>query len=160
MHGCAIVVLIVAGLGDPSGTGIACSFLKNMKRMGKDPVNRLLGKPEAAAITGTGADLRKLQHKEAGKLLREKFQVDQETIDNLNRWERIGVLRHLSTEAVAKGIAPEVSLRSLPCFSCGLAALLVDMCSPESAIPLLSAPSLSMTKPHDYQRPKHLLFEE
>jgi hypothetical protein len=84
------------------------SYLKNMKRMGKDPVNRLLGKSDAAAITGTGADLRKLHNNEAGKLLKEKFQVDQETIDKLDRWERIGVLRHLSTEALAKGVAPEV----------------------------------------------------
>jgi Protein of unknown function (DUF3591) len=97
-----------AGLGDPSGCGMAMSYLKNMKRMGRDPVNRLLGKADAAAITGTGADLRKLHNKEAGDLLREKFQVDQETIDKLDRWERIGVLRHLSTEALAKGVAPEV----------------------------------------------------
>ena len=112
---------LFAGLGDPSGTGLAISYLKNMKRMGKDPVNRLLGKPEAAAITGTGADLRKLHNKEAGRLLKEKFQVDQETIDNLNRWERIGVLRHLSTEAVAKGIAPEVRPAALP--HCGAVTL-------------------------------------
>lgn len=93
---------------------MAMSYLKSNKRMGKDPVSRLLGKTDAAAITGTGADLRKLHNKEAGKLLREKFKMEQEMIDKLDRWERIGVLRQLSNEAVAKGIDPEVRPLCLP----------------------------------------------
>jgi acetate kinase len=53
------------GLGDPSGKGLAMSYLKNMKRLGKDPVNRMLGKQEgAASIMGTTSDLRKLPNKQ------------------------------------------------------------------------------------------------
>ena len=44
-----------AGMGDPSGRGIALSYVKNMRRRGVDPVNRLLPKHESAAITGTQA---------------------------------------------------------------------------------------------------------
>ena len=55
-----------AGMGDPSGQGLAMSYLKNMKRLGKDPVNRILGKQDgAAAIMGTASDLRKLPNKQA-----------------------------------------------------------------------------------------------
>ena len=53
-------------MGDPSGQGLAMSYLKNMKRLGKDPVNRILGKQDgAAAIMGTASDLRKLPNKQA-----------------------------------------------------------------------------------------------
>ena len=52
-------------MGDPSGRGLAMSFLKNMKRLGKDPVNRILGKQDgAASIMGTNSDLRKLPNKQ------------------------------------------------------------------------------------------------
>lgn len=43
------VTSVHAGMGDPSGKGIAMSYLKNMKRLGKDPVNRILGKQDGAA---------------------------------------------------------------------------------------------------------------
>jgi hypothetical protein len=95
---------VCSGIGDPSGKGLAMSYLKNMKRLGKDPVNRLLSKQEAAQITGTTADLRKLPNKDAGDLLRTKYGVPEETIERLDRWERIGVLRELATQAVKKGV--------------------------------------------------------
>lgn len=94
-----------AGLGDPSGCGLAMSFVKDMKRLGKDPVNRMLSKQEAPSITGTVSDLRKLPHKQVGEMLVKEFNVDRETVDTLDRWERIGVLRELSNQACVAGQA-------------------------------------------------------
>jgi hypothetical protein len=92
-------------LGDPSGRGLALSYLKNMKRLGKDPVNRMLGKQDAASIMGTTSDLRKLPNKEVGEILKKQFNMDAATIGGLDRWERIGVLRELSNQACMSGTA-------------------------------------------------------
>ena len=91
-------------MGDPSGRGIAISYVKNMRRRGLDPVNRLLPKQDAAAITGTQADLRKLGNAEAGKLLVEKFDINRDIVKSLDRWRRIDALRQLSTAALAQGV--------------------------------------------------------
>ena len=94
-----------AGLGDPSGCGLAMSYLRSPKRIGRDPIRRILTKQQATAnITGTTADLRKLSNTEVGNLLKEKFNFDDATIKTLRRWERIGVLRELSNQAAEKGM--------------------------------------------------------
>lgn len=99
------MVMMIVGLGDPSGRGLAMSYVKDMKRLGKDPVNRMLSKQEAPSITGTVSDLRKLPHKQVGEMLVKEFNVPAETVETLDRWERIGVLRELSNQACVAGQA-------------------------------------------------------
>ena len=53
-------------------------------------------------VTGTEADLRKLSMVDASELLKH-YGVSDEVIDKLKRWDRIGMIRKLSTQAAVAG---------------------------------------------------------
>eukprot|EP00198_Chlamydomonas_reinhardtii_P013396 XP_001702733.1 TafII-250 protein [Chlamydomonas reinhardtii] len=73
--------------------------------------NRVTGRPESlkekppaeGSITGTDADLRKLGHEEAGRMLM-GWGVKKEVVDSMtNRWRRIDLVRKLATQAALEG---------------------------------------------------------
>jgi len=93
----------LTGLGDPSGQGEGFSFLreadaKPQKAVGQSNLNSQIKK-----ITGTEDDLRKLTMKQMASLLR-SYGMPQKQIDTLKRWDRVHVIRDLSTKAASDGI--------------------------------------------------------
>jgi Protein of unknown function (DUF3591) len=94
----------LTGLGDPSGLGEGFSFIreadaKPIKSVGVG----LLNGPDLKKITGTEDDLRKLTMKQMAALLR-SYGMAQKQIDTLKRWDRVHVIRDLSTKAASDGI--------------------------------------------------------
>jgi Protein of unknown function (DUF3591) len=94
----------LTGLGDPSGLGEGYSFIreadaKPSKSVGPAVVNG----PDLKKITGTEDDLRKLTMKQMAALLR-SYGMAQKQIDTLKRWDRVHVIRDLSTKAASDGI--------------------------------------------------------
>jgi len=92
----------LTGLGDPSGVGEGFSFLrendtKPSKSVGTGPIN------QKDKITGTEDDLRKLTMKQMANILR-SYGMAQNFIDTLKRWDRVHVIRDLSTKAASDGI--------------------------------------------------------
>ncbi|XP_065336082.1 transcription initiation factor TFIID subunit 1 [Cloeon dipterum] len=93
-------LLQLNGPADPTGCGEGFSYV----RMPNKPTQ---SKEEQEAqpkrtVTGTDADLRRLSLNNAKELLR-KFQVPEEEIKKLSRWEVIDVVRTLSTEKAKAG---------------------------------------------------------
>jgi len=92
----------LSGLGDPSGFGEGISFLRK--------VDNKPAKATAAAnsdldamkkITGTEDDLRKLTMKEMAEILRQFGHMDEKQIAALKRWDRVHVIREISTRAAS-----------------------------------------------------------
>jgi transcription initiation factor TFIID subunit 1 len=93
----------LTGLGDPSGQGEGFSFIREVdprpgKAVGSGALNADIKK-----ITGTEADLRKMTMKQMAALLR-SYNMPQKEIDRLKRWDRVHVIRDLSTRAANDGI--------------------------------------------------------
>jgi transcription initiation factor TFIID subunit 1 len=96
----------LTGLGDPSGVGEGFSFLreadtKPTKSFGIGPINAQ--NAQMKKITGTEDDLRKLTMKQMAKILR-SYGMAQKQIETLKRWDRVHVIRDLSTKAASDGI--------------------------------------------------------
>jgi len=95
----------LTGLGDPSGIGEGFSFLREAdtkanKSSGSGPMGQTA---EMKKITGTSDDLRKLTMKQMGRILR-SYGMPQKQVDTLKRWDRVHVIRDLSTKAASDGI--------------------------------------------------------
>ena len=85
-----------SGVADPTGHGLGFSYVKvsnKPARLAKE--EREVGPKKL--VTGTDADLRKLSLKEAKEMLR-KFNIKEEDIAGLSRWEIIDVIRTISTQ--------------------------------------------------------------
>ncbi|CAH0481011.1 unnamed protein product [Peronospora belbahrii] len=116
-------MLQLGGIGDPTGRGEGFSFVRVPQSRAKkkdgeeDAVPTAESKISAetaavqkavAAVTGTTADLRKLKMKEAGDVLRNLGLADAD-INKLRRWDRIHMVRELSSRATAHGVAGSLS---------------------------------------------------
>lgn len=114
-------MLKLGGIGDPTGRGEGFSFV----RVPQSRAKKKEGEEEAAAggnasaeaaavqkavaaVTGTTADLRKLKMKEAGDVLR-NLGLAEADIKKLRRWDRIHMVRELSSRATAHGVAGSLS---------------------------------------------------
>ena len=99
----------LTGIGDPSGVGEAFSLLREDERKS----NKLLTQNDGALnaqikkITGTENDLRKLTMKQMASLLRSYGMKDKQ-ISALKRWDRVHVIRDLSTKAASDGMGDEM----------------------------------------------------
>ncbi|CAN6352149.1 unnamed protein product [Urochloa humidicola] len=83
--------LEITGFGDPSGLGLGFSYVKKRTAAAKNTL-----------VTGTDADLRRLSNDAARHLLL-KFGIPEEQIDKLTRWDRITMVRKLSSEKAISG---------------------------------------------------------
>lgn len=101
----------LTGFGDPSGCGEAYNFLREadtrvgrstLVRAGDGALNAQIKK-----ITGTQNDLRKLTMKQMASLLRSYGMKDKQ-IAVLKRWDRVHVIRDLSTKAASDGMGDEL----------------------------------------------------
>ena len=102
--------LQVNGVADPTGRGEGFSYVRqpfkptNTKQ--EEEQEKQQQKEQAAQnkrmVTGTDADLRRLNLKDAKKLLL-KYGLPQEEIDKLKRWEIIDVVRTMSTQKAKEG---------------------------------------------------------
>ncbi|DBA04809.1 TPA: hypothetical protein N0F65_004446 [Lagenidium giganteum] len=111
-------MLQLGGIGDPTGRGEGFSFVRvpqsrAKKKEGEDESAAGANAESAvqkavAAVTGTTADLRKLKMKEAGDVLRNLGLADAD-IKKLRRWDRIHMVRELSSRATAHGVAGSLS---------------------------------------------------
>ncbi|RLN71276.1 hypothetical protein BBJ28_00015098 [Nothophytophthora sp. Chile5] len=115
-------MLQLGGIGDPTGRGEGFSFVRvpqsrAKKKDGEEEAPAAESKLSAesaavqkavAAVTGTTADLRKLKMKEAGDVLRNLGLADAD-IKKLRRWDRIHMVRELSSRATAHGVAGSLS---------------------------------------------------
>jgi len=95
----------LTGLGDPSGIGEGFSFLREVdtkpsKSASSGPIGQTA---EMKKITGTSDDLRKLTMKQMGRILK-SYGMASKHIDTLKRWDRVHVIRDLSTKAASDGI--------------------------------------------------------
>ena len=95
----------LTGLGDPSGIGEGFSFLREVDtKPSKAPKSGPIGQTaEMKKITGTSDDLRKLTMKQMGRILK-SYGMATKQIDTLKRWDRVHVIRDLSTKAASDGI--------------------------------------------------------
>uniref|UniRef100_A0A7S1BN05 Bromo domain-containing protein n=1 Tax=Corethron hystrix TaxID=216773 RepID=A0A7S1BN05_9STRA len=99
----------LTGLGDPSGRREAFNFLREQdNKPAKNSVPVTGGGAENALaarikkITGTDNDLRKLNMKQMAHILR-SYGLEQKEIDTLKRWDRVHVIRDLSTRTASDG---------------------------------------------------------
>lgn len=101
--------LELTGFADPSGVGEGFDFRRaadKAKAKGKKGIalsNDGALKAQIKKITGTDNDLRKLTMKQMGAMLR-SFNMPQSKIDTLKRWDRVHVIRDLSTKAASDGV--------------------------------------------------------
>ncbi len=94
----------LTGLGDPSGIGEGFSFLREADtKQSKSSGGGMGQTAEMKKITGTSDDLRKLTMKQMGRILR-SYGMAQKYVDTLKRWDRVHVIRDLSTKAASDGI--------------------------------------------------------
>eukprot|EP00775_Hariotina_reticulata_P011322 gene11322-11472_t len=87
--------LLLMGGGDPTGRGRGFAFTREDLKKGKDDAGTGPGvrAKDDGTITGTDADLRRLGHRRAGELLLTKFNMPEETVAQLARWDRIDAIR-------------------------------------------------------------------
>lgn len=101
--------LELTGFADPSGVGEGFDFRRaadKAKAKGKKGIVLSSDgalKAQIKKITGTDNDLRKLTMKQMGAMLR-SFNMPQSKIDTLKRWDRVHVIRDLSTKAASDGV--------------------------------------------------------
>ena len=102
-HGSGMMKL--TGMGDPSGLGEAYSFIREIDTKPSKTAAASDGALNAQIkkITGTDNDLRKLTMKQMASLLR-SYGMAQKDIDRLKRWDRVHVIRDLSTKAASDGM--------------------------------------------------------
>jgi len=102
-HGTGMMRL--TGLADPSGQGEAYNFLREIETKSHKGGTTADGALNAQIkkITGTENDLRKLTMKQMASLLR-SYGMEQKQIDKLKRWDRVHVIRDLSTKAASDGM--------------------------------------------------------
>lgn len=93
----------LTGLGDPSGRGEGFSFIREADSKPSKSVGNAALSAQVKKITGTEDDLRKLTMKQMASLLR-SYGMAQKQIDTLKRWDRVHVIRDLSTKAASDGI--------------------------------------------------------
>lgn len=98
----------LTGLGDPSGIGNAYNLLretdgKTGSRASVAASNKDL-EDRVKKITGTDNDLRKLNMTQMASILR-SYGMQQKDIDVLRRWDRVHVIRDLSTKAASDNIS-------------------------------------------------------
>jgi transcription initiation factor TFIID subunit 1 len=98
----------LTGLGDPSGIGNAFNLLretdgKTGPRAAVAASNKDL-EDRVKKITGTDNDLRKLNMTQMASILR-SYGMQQKDIDVLRRWDRVHVIRDLSTKAASDNIS-------------------------------------------------------
>ncbi|RUS77280.1 hypothetical protein EGW08_014944, partial [Elysia chlorotica] len=93
-------LLQLNGLADPTGCGEGFSYIKvPNKPQAKEEAKET---PVKKTVTGTDADLRRLNLQDAKQLLR-KFGVHESEIKKLSRWEVIDVVRTMSTQQAKQG---------------------------------------------------------
>uniref|UniRef100_A0A182VQB5 Transcription initiation factor TFIID subunit 1 n=1 Tax=Anopheles minimus TaxID=112268 RepID=A0A182VQB5_9DIPT len=94
-------ILQLNGPADPTGCGEGFSYVRMPNKPTQQNKEETESQPKRT-VTGTDADLRRLSLNNAKALLR-KFQVPEEEIKKLSRWEVIDVVRTLSTEKAKAG---------------------------------------------------------
>lgn len=99
----------LTGIGDPSGVGEAYNFLREADTRSSKSTSTSDGALSAQIkkITGTQNDLRKLTMKQMASLLRSYGMKDKQ-IAVLKRWDRVHVIRDLSTKAASDGMGDEM----------------------------------------------------
>lgn len=101
----------LTGIGDPSGVGEAYNFLREAdSRSSKTTSSKSSDgalNAQIQKITGTQNDLRKLTMKQMASLLRSYGMKDKQ-IAVLKRWDRVHVIRDLSTKAASDGMGDEM----------------------------------------------------
>lgn len=96
-------LLQVTGVADPTGCGEGFSYVRvPNKPITKDETEEQKQSKKQKLVTGTDADLRRLNLKQARLLLKD-FGVSQEEIQKLSRWEVIDKVRTMSTQAAKQG---------------------------------------------------------
>lgn len=95
-------LLQLNGVADPTGCGEGFSYIRipNKPQISKE--DSIKAQEPKKTVTGTDADLRRLPLSAAKNLLR-KFNLPEEEIKKLSRWEVIDVVRTLSTAQAKAG---------------------------------------------------------
>lgn len=93
--------LKLAGPGNPLGYGEGFCFIRAQSRALPDRTTNKL--PSGTALTGTDKDLRSLPNHELKDILME-FGVPGRVVDQIDRWDRVDLVREKATDAVVAGI--------------------------------------------------------
>lgn len=102
-NGAGTGMMKLTGVGDPSGRGEGFNFVREEAKSSKTTGNTDGAlNAQIKKITGTNNDLRRLTMKQMASLLRSYGMGDKE-INTLKRWDRVHVIRDLSTQAASDG---------------------------------------------------------
>lgn len=107
-------MMMLRGTGDPSNAQGGFSFLKKPLKLSTTDNRRKTAQTDlelfkmknlqkTGSVTGTDADLRKLDKEKLKKLLLEHG-YKEEDINKKRRWERVDLLRKISTQATVSGL--------------------------------------------------------
>ncbi|ESP02189.1 hypothetical protein LOTGIDRAFT_212720 [Lottia gigantea] len=94
-------LLKLTGVADPTGCGEGFSYVK-VPNKPQPKEQEAKDTPVKRTVTGTDADLRRLNLKDAKNMLR-KFGLAESDIKKLSRWEVIDVVRTMSTQQAKAG---------------------------------------------------------
>ncbi|KAM7252551.1 hypothetical protein ACFE04_024434 [Oxalis oulophora] len=105
--------LEISGVGDPTGRGLGFSYVRVAPKASVSSAEMVKKKAAApgskvTSVTGTDADLRRLSMEAAREVLL-KFNVADAVIGPLTRWDRIALIRKLSSEQPASGVKVDPS---------------------------------------------------
>lgn len=109
VHKRGSAMMKLTGIGDPSGLGTGYNFLREQDNKPAKGATNNDGALNAQIkkITGTQNDLRKLTMKQMASLLR-SFGMKDKKIGLLKRWDRVHVIRDLSTKAASDGMGDDL----------------------------------------------------
>ena len=96
-------MMILTGIGDPSGRREGFSFIRQAEKPNKGMNTDGALNAQINKITGTNNDLRRLTMKQMADLLR-SYGIGDTEIKTLKRWDRVHVIRDLATRAASDGM--------------------------------------------------------
>ncbi|CAM9540050.1 unnamed protein product, partial [Sphacelaria rigidula] len=102
-------LLMLSGVGDPSGCGEAFSFLLRPAEQRKAATASLTASEKTVAqrsvqkVTGTNGDLRRLTMIQLASTC-EAMGIPRDTVKTLKRWDRVHMIKELAGVAVAENV--------------------------------------------------------
>ncbi|CAM9368398.1 unnamed protein product [Ectocarpus sp. 4 AP-2014] len=104
----AASLLMLSGMGDPSGCGEGFSFLPRPAEQAKATASlttsqKIVAERSVQKVTGTNSDLRRLTMLQLASTC-EAMGIPKDTVKTLRRWDRVHMIKELAGVAVAENV--------------------------------------------------------
>ncbi|CAM9459566.1 unnamed protein product [Ectocarpus fasciculatus] len=104
----AASLLMLSGMGDPSGCGEGFSFLPRPAEQAKATASlttsqKIVAERSVKKVTGTNSDLRRLTMLQLASTC-EAMGIPKDTVKTLRRWDRVHMIKELAGVAVAENV--------------------------------------------------------